>query len=544
MAYGLYDGSLKSIPGLGGVIQSQEENQATDARNLQNASGVMQLMKAAQDRKDEASIRAALSQGGEPGQVIQRLLQTGSPAGVQLAQHVMTLNQAQQGMDLMKGVDLSNPDALERVATGLSMTGHAAAGPMMNLAKTLRERQANVGEHAAQVSQETPITEAPQMGLRNGALAERSIINGPEPAPGAIPPEVQAAMASGKPFSIGVGQSANPAENVQRTGGLFSQFYNSPISVLPNRAAGQQMALDASNPLSIAPKSWEDKAAAMGTQEGSLANAQAMTGLRVGATERGQDIRSGNQQRGQDMNRENILLRMGQNPDGSLNENGMARAKLIASGKMAATAQDRGIMGTVAQINPNWSNADYQVNLANEKAFGPGKKGDTIRSFSVTVDHLHTLSDLADALDNGDIQVVNRLGNYIASQTGKPAPTDFNAAKGLVADEIVKAVVGAGGALGDRETAQATLNAANSPAQIKGVIDTYERLMSGQLRGLHQQYVASGGTKDFNSFLSEEAKRAAAEHPAGTSVNTKAAGPIRVLNGVTYIKANGQWVQQ
>lgn len=564
MAYGLYDGSLKSIPGLGGYLQQTELNQQGDARNLQSGMQLMTMIKEQKAQQDDAAVRQVLSQGGDPGKVIQSLLKVGSPQAVQMAQHVMTINQAQQSLDAMKGLNLTDPDAMRRAAMG----NPTHAGPLLAMADKIQQRQADTAEHAAQVSTPTPITEAPTVGYqaRNGqqpALAERAnsvsgvMVPKGTRFPGTtqetaedLPKDifdrmVAAAGGQDKPIAISDRPSTNPAENTQNTGGLFSQFYNSPISVIPKSAAASQVALDSSNPLAIAPKSWNDKATAMGTREASLAQAQALAGMRNDTANRRIDVGADNGEANRNANRENILLRQGVNPDGTLSANGEARARLIASGKMSATAQDRGVMARVQQLNPNWSNADYQTNLANEKAFTSGKKGDTVRSFSVTIDHLHTLKDLADALDNNDVQAFNRFGNYIATQTGKPAPTDFNAAKALVADEIVKAVVGASGALGDRETAQATLNAANSPAQIAGVIDTYERLMSGQLRGLHQQYTSSGGTKDFNSFLSDEAKAAADAHPApGTAPEVKGSGPMKQIGGKTYIKVNGKWYEQ
>ena len=137
-----------------------------------------------------------------------------------------------------------------------------------------------------------------------------------------------------------------------------------------------------------------------------------------------------------------------------------------------------------------------------EKAFTSGKKGDTTRSLNVAVDHLGTLQQVSDALQNGDTRLFNQAGNFIALQTGNPAPTDFNAVKRIVADEITKAVLGSAGALGDRKSVDETISSANSPAQLKSVIDKYKQLMGGQLNGIEQQYTASTGKKDFrNRFL-------------------------------------------
>ena len=148
----------------------------------------------------------------------------------------------------------------------------------------------------------------------------------------------------------------------------------------------------------------------------------------------------------------------------------------------------------------------YNTQLAADKNFAQGKLGSTVRSLSVATAHLDTLNSLADALDNGDVRLFNAVGNRFATETGQEAPIDFNAAKKIVADEIVKAIVGSGGGVSDREAAAKTIDAANSPSQLKGVIRTYKELMGGQLGGLKQQYEASTGRKDFDRFLTPSVK--------------------------------------
>ena len=80
-------------------------------------------------------------------------------------------------------------------------------------------------------------------------------------------------------------------------------------------------------------------------------------------------------------------------------------------------------------------------------------------------------------------------------------PTNFDAVKKIVSDEVVKAVVAGGGALGDREEAAKTISSAQSPQQLAGVIANYKHLMSGQLSGLKKQYETSTMRNDFNQFL-------------------------------------------
>lgn len=172
------------------------------------------------------------------------------------------------------------------------------------------------------------------------------------------------------------------------------------------------------------------------------------------------------------------------------------------------------LMQAVNQINPGYDATQYGSKNKARLDFATGKNGNTVRSLNVAVQHLDQLGQLSDALANGNVQLVNKIGNFFASQTGGQAPTNFNAAKQIVGDEIVKAIVGTGGGSGDREKAQESINAASSPQQLAGVIRTYQGLMSGQLSGLKQQYEKSTGLHDFEDYLAPETKAKLQTHSA------------------------------
>lgn len=164
------------------------------------------------------------------------------------------------------------------------------------------------------------------------------------------------------------------------------------------------------------------------------------------------------------------------------------------------------VMKLVKSINPGYDATQYAMKAKARLAFAAGKQGDIVRSLSVATDHLDQLSQAADALKNGGIPAANKIANFFSQQTGNAAVTNFNAMKEIVGDEVVKAVVGATGASGDREAIKKTFSAANSPQQLAGVIQKYKGLMGGQLKGLRQQYERTTGLKDFDTAVSETAK--------------------------------------
>lgn len=164
------------------------------------------------------------------------------------------------------------------------------------------------------------------------------------------------------------------------------------------------------------------------------------------------------------------------------------------------------MLAEVKAANPDYNAPNYDAAQAGLKKFTTGKQGDTVRSLSVAQNHLDTLEQAATALQNGDSPTFNKVANAIAYQTGKTAPSNFEAIKQIVGDEVVKAVVGSGGAVSDREHAAQTISAANSLPQLRGVIAQYKSLMGGQLDGLRRQYEQTTMRKDFDRFLSDQAK--------------------------------------
>ena len=174
------------------------------------------------------------------------------------------------------------------------------------------------------------------------------------------------------------------------------------------------------------------------------------------------------------------------------------------------------VSAAVYKENPDYRAPQYNASNRAQTAFTSGTQGNSVRSLSVAISHLGTLGDLSDALKNGDVQVINRVANTVKEQLGYPAPTNFNAAKQVVGQEITKAILASGGGVTERQEAEKQLSAANSPAQIAGIVQTYKRLLAGQLGGLRRQYETATGAKNFEDMLSPEAKQELESLPEST----------------------------
>jgi hypothetical protein len=207
----------------------------------------------------------------------------------------------------------------------------------------------------------------------------------------------------------------------------------------------------------------------------------------------------------------NVYLKTGQMPPlgmgkaaTALRQSVLNRAAQIGSkGADGATVAPADIAGNIVTAKQDVGSQTKAV-----KDFSTGVQGRQVNAFNTAIDHLSTMDKLSDALQNGDTKAINAIGNTIASQTGAPAPTNFAAAKQVVSAEIIKAIVANGGGVKEREEAANNFAAANSPAQLKGVINTYKQLLGGQLNSLGLQYEANTGRKDFDKKLTGDAKQA------------------------------------
>ena len=169
-------------------------------------------------------------------------------------------------------------------------------------------------------------------------------------------------------------------------------------------------------------------------------------------------------------------------------------------------AQNAIIMAQVRELNPQYDGSKYKIMAKTRQDFITGKQGQSVQSMNVAVDHLDTLQEAANALQNGNVPLFNQIGNMYSKNTGSPAVTDFNALKSIVGSEVAKAVAGGATALGDREEIRREIDAANSPQQLHGVIEKYQKLMAGQVKGLKQTY-ESTGLKDFDDKLLPRTKK-------------------------------------
>jgi hypothetical protein len=213
----------------------------------------------------------------------------------------------------------------------------------------------------------------------------------------------------------------------------------------------------------------------------------------------------------------NLYLQTGTLPPLGMGSKGAAaRAQVLNR-----AAELSGTDAATSASNIVQAKQDVAGQTAAVKDFSSGLSARRVTANNTALNHLETMDKLANDLNNSDTRIVNAAGNVFARATGSAAPTSFDAAKQLVAAEVIKAVVQNGGGVTERQEAAENIKSANSPEQLKQVIATYRELLGGQLASLAQQYETGTGRKDFDKRLSPATRELLKKStPAAAPANT------------------------
>lgn len=165
------------------------------------------------------------------------------------------------------------------------------------------------------------------------------------------------------------------------------------------------------------------------------------------------------------------------------------------------------LINLASQYNPNYDASEFPVKEKLRDSFTSGTQGQNVNSLNTAIGHLYVLSQMSNALGNGNITPLNAAKNGIATTFGSANVTNFNTTASAVAGEAAKVFKSSGAT--DSEIAQFSkgLNANMSPAQLQGNINTMIQLMASRLNALEQQYQEGMGQPPDSSFLSPESQQ-------------------------------------
>lgn len=184
---------------------------------------------------------------------------------------------------------------------------------------------------------------------------------------------------------------------------------------------------------------------------------------------------------------------------GATGQNGQpsAMAQAVADGSMkwgdvisarTPMAVKQKFLAEVKGVNPNFNSGDFTVEQKVKENFTSGNYSQQLNSINTAREHMKTFVGLADALENGDNQTLNKLGNAIGTEFGSDKVSNFTIAKQAFSSEVGKAFAGASVAEADRKEIGDKISAASSPKQLRGVAMVADELLKGKQTALKQTY--------------------------------------------------------
>ena len=160
----------------------------------------------------------------------------------------------------------------------------------------------------------------------------------------------------------------------------------------------------------------------------------------------------------------------------------------------------------------------------------------TVRAQNVAMEHIQTMREAVEALNNHDVRAYNTAVNAVARQAGYAEPTNAEIGQNILGDELAKAIIAGGGALADREAFKKGLGTGASLNQALGGLNEYEKYMAGQMQGLERSYQAGTGLNDFAQRvnLSPAAQGIVAKysHPANPNASSGAVPPPAAIEAL------------
>lgn len=161
--------------------------------------------------------------------------------------------------------------------------------------------------------------------------------------------------------------------------------------------------------------------------------------------------------------------------------------------------------------------------------------GVTRMAFNTALDHANLLEQAIRALNNGDVQTLNRLGNRFKNEFGLPGPVTADAISEAYTREIAKMLTSGNLTVNDTKDVSKTLDPeGQSQEESLGVINAYRALATAKMQQLDKQ----------GAFAAEKArtggKGGGGNAPAGGGGNTPANTPPPPKHPAGFHRLGGQ----
>jgi hypothetical protein len=136
------------------------------------------------------------------------------------------------------------------------------------------------------------------------------------------------------------------------------------------------------------------------------------------------------------------------------------------------------------RLDPNYSEELFATRKAAVLSMNTGKDHQKLNAMNTVLGHVGRLEEAVDALQNGDIRVLNQIANELGVATGSSAPIVFKTIVHRVGPELTNAYVGSGGESAERKEAGGDFDVNGAPGQIKGAARITAKLLSSKMGSL------------------------------------------------------------
>ncbi len=196
----------------------------------------------------------------------------------------------------------------------------------------------------------------------------------------------------------------------------------------------------------------------------------------------------------------------------------------------------------ILAINPSYKPGEFPSRSKVAQDFSAaGASGKIITAADTGLAHLDTVAKAGEALDNGDIQVLNRLANAVGAQTGSSPKVVYDQIVKMVAPEVSKAVIGAAGGEGERQDMAKSFSSDVNQKTRRDTIAATVGLLSQRLHKQAQAYESSMETPlDLTKRLTPESQAVMAKYggsAAGNSSTHKVGDTVKIGGKTVKITA-------
>ena len=202
------------------------------------------------------------------------------------------------------------------------------------------------------------------------------------------------------------------------------------------------------------------------------------------------------------------------------------------------------IMNKVYAVDPQWSEQRAQL----RKGYTVGQQSKEINAINTAMGHVGVLNDAIDALNNGNLKVLNQIANRFGIETGSTPAAVFKTIVHRVGPELSKAYLGAGGSAGERGADEKDFDENLPPQTLKATTGITAQLLRSKIGALENQWDENRapGMKSFqDQFISKEAKSQLDRlNPQGAKSSGSSKPPDATHTGIGSVDKKKHWLDK